>query len=125
MTKQTGRQKWFDVASPASRFRLIALIEAITWGLLIIGMILKRAGGIESATMVPGMLHGIAFMAYVAITLWAAVELKWNWKISALALVASLPPFCTLIFEWWAERNGHLDQPTDSDTGDERERLTV
>lgn len=100
--------RWFNLSEPAPRFRLIALIEAITWLLLIIGMILKRTADIESATMVPGMLHGIAFMIYLGITMWTASELGWGRKVTVLALLASIPPFFTLIFEWWAERKGHL-----------------
>ena len=124
---QTWREKWFDLAHPAPRFRLIALIEAITWALLLIGMGIKYGAGVDSATMVPGMLHGIAFVAYVVITLWTAVELKWNWKVTALALLASIPPFFSLLFEWWAQRRGHLNDPAQDAgaIGEDRERLLV
>ncbi|MFZ2510558.1 MAG: DUF3817 domain-containing protein [Gordonia sp. (in: high G+C Gram-positive bacteria)] len=104
----TWTDRWFNLSEPAPRFRLIALIEAMTWLLLIIGMILKRTADIESATMVPGMLHGIAFMVYLGVTIWTASELGWGRKVTVLALLASIPPFFTLIFEWWAERKGHL-----------------
>lgn len=107
-TTPNWTERWFNLSEPAPRFRLIALIEAVTWLLLIIGMTLKYAGGIESATMVPGMLHGIAFMIYLGITIWTASELGWGAKVTILALLASIPPFFTLVFEWWAERKGHL-----------------
>ncbi|MFC0315874.1 DUF3817 domain-containing protein [Gordonia phosphorivorans] len=130
-TETTGSwsERWLDMKHPASRFRLIALIEAITWGLLIIGMIVKRAGGIGSATMVPGTLHGIAFVAFVAIVFRAAGELEWNRKVTALALLSSIPPFCSLLFEWWAQREGLLHEPAAAPEADEsedgHERLSV
>ena len=131
-TETTGSwaSRWLDMTHPASRFRLIALIEAITWGLLIIGMSVKYGAGIDSATMVPGMLHGIAFVAYVAIAFWTAVELGWNWKVTALALLAAIPPFFSLLFEWWAQREGHLHENVVAaakvdDVDDGHERLTV
>lgn len=128
-TQTSWFKNWFDVAEPAPRFRLIALIEAITWALLLIGMGFKYGADIDSATMVPGMLHGIAFIAYVAITVWTAVELRWNWKVTALALFSAIPPFFSLLFEWWAQRNGHLDQPATSPVGDtpddDHERMRV
>ncbi|GAC58620.1 hypothetical protein GOHSU_44_00200 [Gordonia hirsuta DSM 44140 = NBRC 16056] len=108
--RSTWFLRWFDVAQPAPRFRLIALVEAITWALLIIGMGFKYGADIDSATMVPGMLHGIAFMLYLGITGWTAVELGWSRKVTVLALLASIPPFFTLLFEWWAQRKGYLDQ---------------
>ena len=122
--------RWLDLSHPASRFRLIALIEAITWGLLIIGMGVKYGAGIDAATMVPGMLHGIAFVAFVAIAFWTAVELEWNWKVTVLALLSAIPPFFTLIFEWWAQRAGHLHENAAAATGIDdveggHERVTV
>ena len=98
----------FDVSTPAKMFRLVAVIEAITWAFLILGMILKRAGGIEQATMVPGMLHGAAFLAFLAVAVYVSRELTWSPKVLILALLSAIPPFFTLVFEWWAVRNGQL-----------------
>lgn len=128
-TAGSWSERWLDMKHPASRFRLIALIEAITWGLLIIGMSVKYGAGIDAATMVPGMLHGIAFVAFVAIAFWTAVELEWNWKVTALALFSAIPPFFSLLFEWWAQREGHLHEPAAAPEADEsedgHERLSV
>ena len=101
-------ERWFNLSQPAARFRLIALIEALTWLALLIGMYFKHVQGIDSAIRIPGMLHGIAFMIYLGVTLWTASELGWNLKVTVLALLASIPPFFTLFFEWWAESKGHL-----------------
>ena len=48
-----------------------------------------------------GPLHGVAFLVYVAVTLFAALRLRWPWWASALALLAAIPPLVTLPLEWW------------------------
>ena len=116
---------FFNVSTAAKRFRLIAVIEAITWGLLIIGMIVKYGAGIESATMIPGSLHGAAFVAYVIITVLTARTLKWDLKVTALALIASIPPFFSVWFEQWAKRNGHLGELSDSEFSVDEDRDTL
>ncbi len=104
-----------DVRTPATRFRLVAVIEAITWALLLAGMGLKYGAGIESATMVVGMLHGIAFVAYLVVTLLTARALRWDVTVTLLALAASVPPFFTVAFEWWAKREGYLGELSAAD----------
>lgn len=100
---------FFVLTTPAKRFRFIAWIEAASWLALLIGMCFKYLGGIDSAVRVPGMVHGAAFIAYVLIALATAVALSWNWKVALLALAAGVfPPFASLLFEWWAQREGHL-----------------
>ncbi len=98
----------FDLSTPAKRFRFVAILEAITWFALIIAMIVKRVADNPGAVQVPGMVHGIVFIAFVVISFVTAAALKWNAKVTVLALVSSIPPFGTLVFEWWAARNGHL-----------------
>ncbi|MBM7368603.1 DUF3817 domain-containing protein [Gordonia hydrophobica] len=118
---------FFSVSTAAKRFRLIAIIEAITWGLLLIGMAVKYGADVESATMIPGSLHGAAFVIYLIVTVLTARSLKWNLKVTALALVASIPPFFTVWFEQWAKKNGHLGELSDSEftVDDDRDTLNV
>lgn len=115
----------FDISTAARQFRMIAVIEAITWGLLLIGMAVKYGAGIDSATMVPGALHGAAFVIYLIVTLVAARKLKWDLKVLALALVASIPPFFTVWFEQWAKKNGHLGELSDSEFTAPEDRDTL
>jgi hypothetical protein len=42
------------------------------------------------------------------VTLFAAKRLRWGSKTLVLALLASVPPGFTLVFEAWAERTGRL-----------------
>lgn len=108
---------FFTLTTPAKCFRFIAVVEAITWGALIIAMIVKRAADMDSAIRVPGMAHGAAFVIYLIVALWAAFSLKWSPKVLILALVAAVPPFFTVWFEVWARRNGHLGELSHDATG--------
>nr|WP_174189024.1 DUF3817 domain-containing protein [Nocardia barduliensis] len=101
----------FDLSTVAKRFRFIAVLEAVSWFLLIIGMVFKR---IPEPVLWPvkvfGMTHGIVFVLFVISAIVAARELGWNVKTTVLALLSSIPPFCTVLFEVWAVRTGQLGE---------------
>lgn len=88
-------------------FRVVALGEACTWAGLLVGMYLKHAAGTtEAGVHLFGPLHGAFFMAYVAVALATARRLGWNAQVTGLALLASVPPLATAIFDAWASRRG-------------------
>jgi integral membrane protein len=97
-----------SVKLTAQIFRVVAIAEAVTWLALLIAMFFKWVLGHEEAIAIPGMTHGIVFVVYVVVALFAAWRLKWNLVTTGLALVASIPPFGTLVFEVWAKRKGLL-----------------
>ncbi len=101
-------RQFFDLSTPAKRFRFVAVLEAITWAALLVAMFFKWVLGHDEAVQIPGMTHGIVFMVFVVISLLTAFSLRWSVKVTGLALFSSIPPFGTLVFEWWARRNGHL-----------------
>ena len=92
-------------------FKVVAFAEALTWVWLLIGMYGKWVGGNEEAVAKPGMTHGIVFMVLVVLTLAAAYARKWDVKTLALGLLATVLPFCSVVFEVWAQRAGTLDAP--------------
>ncbi|UAK38620.1 DUF3817 domain-containing protein [Gordonia bronchialis] len=104
----------FDLSTPAKRFRFVAVAEAITWAALLVAMFFKWVLGHEEAVAIPGMVHGIVFVIFVAVSLLTWHQLKWSVGVTALALISSIPPFGTLVFEWWARRNGHLAELSDA-----------
>lgn len=90
-------------------FAAIAFIEAFTWAGLLVGMYLKYvAQTTEAGVQLFGMLHGIAFIAYVAVALAAAAVLRWKWWVTLLALIAAVPPLVTVPLEIWLQRSGRL-----------------
>ena len=104
-----------DVSTPATRFRLVAVLEAISWGGLLIAMLFKWVIGADPTDMqlgvqIMGPIHGTVFIAYVVVTLLVSRPLAWSLKTLAVALVASIPPFGSVIFERWAVRRGELGE---------------
>ena len=100
----------FDLRTAAKRFRFVAFFEAATWVGLLIGMAFKYlpADGSEIGVKVFGPLHGAAFLLYLPVTGWTIYALRWGFFTAIAAIVASLPPFGTFIFEKWAARTGRL-----------------
>ena len=90
-------------------FIVAAIVEAITWALLLIGMYVKYVPE-STAVLVSifGALHGAVFVVYLVAALFAAWRLKWSFAVTAWALLASIPPFTTLVFEIIARRRGLL-----------------
>ena len=86
-----------------------ATVEALTWAGLLVGVVLKRVLDVtEVGVQVFGPLHGAAFLAYcgAAVLTWRAR--RWSVGMGSLALLASIPPFGTVVFHRWAERTDRL-----------------
>lgn len=95
----------------ATRFRTIAIAEAISWAGLLVGMLFKYVlNGNELGVHIFGTVHGVIFIAYVVLALLAKRGLAWNGKVTTYALLASIPPFGSIVFERWATRTGKLDE---------------
>ncbi|NNH74567.1 DUF3817 domain-containing protein [Nocardia uniformis] len=111
-----------DLSTVAKRFRFVAFLEAVSWALLIVGMIFKRLPEpVLWPVKVFGMFHGVVFVVFVLVAIMAARELRWNWKVTLLALASSIPPFFTVLFEVLAVRAGllaELSEGSDAQAGD-------
>ena len=96
----------------ATAFRIVAVAEALSWLGLLAGMYVKYVPQTsEVGVQVFGPIHGGIFVAYVVVTLVASRVLRWNAPTTLLALVASVPPLATVVFERWASRTGRLPSP--------------
>src|SRR5690606_1620203 len=93
-----GGMASFDPRTVAGRFRLFAVLEAVSWAGLLIGMAFKYlpAEGNEIGVKIFGPAHGAVFVLFVLAALLTAREFEWNWKTTVLALLSSIPPFCTV-----------------------------
>ena len=95
--------------TPAARFRAVAIAEAVSWAGLLIGMFLKYVViEHEIGVQLFGPVHGVVFLAYVLVTLATWGALRWSTGTGLLAVLASVPPFGSWIFERWAARRGRL-----------------
>ena len=96
--------------SPRRLFRLIAIAEAITWSLLIIGMILKYVTKTtDVGVSIGGALHGFVFLVYGATVLLIGINQRWPIGTILVGLVSAVVPYATIPFDLWADRTGRLD----------------
>jgi len=97
------------LSRPLELFRRVAIAEAITWALLLSGMVLKYGTHTtDVAVKVFGMIHGIVFISYVVTTVTVWVDQKWTVRRGVGALLASIPPFVTVVVELLAVRRGWI-----------------
>lgn len=95
--------------TPRTLFPALARAEAVTWALLLLGMVLKYVTRTtEVGVAVFGLVHGVVFLAYVLVTLVVWVDQRWSPRLGLLALAAALPPFATIWVERRVERRGAL-----------------
>nr|WP_244631609.1 DUF3817 domain-containing protein [Plantibacter sp. CFBP 8804] len=98
------------LVSPRRLFRLIAIAEAITWTLLIIGMILKYVTKTtDVGVSIGGALHGFVFLVYGATVLLIGINQRWPIGTILVGLVSAVVPYATIPFDLWADRTGRLD----------------
>jgi integral membrane protein len=95
--------------NPQSLFRRVAIAEAVTWALLLTGMFLKYVTETtELGVRIFGMVHGVVFIAYCLTTVLVAVDQRWSKGRALLGLAAAVPPFATVLFDWYAEKRGAI-----------------
>lgn len=96
-------------ARVVTAFRVVAFAEAVSWLGLLIGMYFKyvpESG--EGGVKVFGPIHGTVFIVYCALALVTSRLQRWSIRTTVLAVLASIPPFFTIVFEVWAQRTGRL-----------------
>lgn len=96
-------------ATPKSLFRVLAVAEAITWTLLITGMILKYAAGLDIAVTIGGAIHGFVFLSYGATAVLLTVNQRWSVGTAVLTIGSAIIPYATIPVELWLARSGRLD----------------
>ncbi|MEH3034523.1 MAG: DUF3817 domain-containing protein [Aeromicrobium erythreum] len=95
-------------------FRVVAFAEAVSWGLLLVAMFFKWIvqddpnTGLEGGVPIAGPIHGVIFLAYVAVCFAARRTFGWSTRTLLVALACSIPPFFTAVFEVKADRRGLL-----------------
>lgn len=111
---------WLRAQDPArspgsglvTAFRVVAFAEAASWLGLLAGMFAKYAIDVgEQGVQVFGPIHGTVFVTYLVVALLTWRQQRWSLPVGLLALAASVPPLCTVLFEVWADRTGRLAPP--------------
>ena len=58
-------------------FKIIALLETISWAALIVTMFIKYGWDKENATQITGMVHGFLFVAFAVMLLGVKAAQSW------------------------------------------------
>lgn len=95
--------------TPRPLFRTVAVAEAVTWTLLIIGLVAKYVTHTtELGVRIGGGLHGFVFLGYVVTTCAVGVDRRWPIPRILLGLASAVVPYATIPFEVNAARKGLL-----------------
>jgi integral membrane protein len=91
--------------------RFVSIAEAISFILLLVATAVKYGAGHKQGVQVLGPIHGVLFIAYVALVFAARSETGWDNRRLVLGLVASVIPFAPLYVERnWLPRRAALTQ---------------
>jgi integral membrane protein len=96
--------------TPRTLYRALAIAEAATWTLLIVGMLLKYVVRVTDVVVsIGGAVHGFTFLAFVATALVLAVNQRWSLRVTALAVLSAVVPYLSIPVERWLVRHSRLD----------------
>lgn len=89
-------------------FRTIALVEATTFLLLLVGSVLKRTSDLDILVSVLGPIHGILFIAYVVFALNLRPQEGWTNRQTVGILIGAVVPFGGYFVDAWLKRREPL-----------------
>ncbi len=81
-------------------FRLITLLEGVSYILLLIAMPIKYLLNNEQYVQILGMPHGILFLLYIILALYFYKKMKWNITDLIIILFGSIVPFGTFYIDY-------------------------
>lgn len=94
--------------TPLHLFRTVAIAEAISWTLLIAGLILRATADLPIAVTIGGGIHGFVFLSYGATAILVAKNQRWGAIPTIVAIVSAIVPYATIPTEIWLHRTGRL-----------------
>lgn len=87
-------------ATPFSRFRTIAILEGISFLILLfIAMPLKYLADMPKAVKMAGSLHGLLFVLFIVFLYEVKDKENWSFGKTGMAFLASVIPFGTFWFD--------------------------
>jgi integral membrane protein len=81
------------------QLRLLAILEGISYLLLIPTMVLKYGYEMGLPNMIVGSIHGLLFILYCVWVVYYAIKKKWGLMKTLICLAASLFPFATFVVD--------------------------
>ena len=85
--------------STLGQLRLLAILEGISYLLLIPTVILKYGFEMGMPNKIVGSIHGLLFVLYSLWVVYYAIKVKWSLMKTFICLSASLLPFATFIVD--------------------------
>lgn len=80
--------------------RYVSIAEASSFILLLaVAMPLKYGAGTPQGVQLMGPIHGMLFLAYVALVFMVREQLRWDGRRTVQALIASVIPFAPFYVE--------------------------
>ena len=73
-------------------FRVVAVVEAISWLLLIVATVVKYSADAPLGVHIMGPIHGVLFLAYVVLALEVRRRLRWDGRTTLIVLAESIVP---------------------------------
>ncbi|MAZ55751.1 MAG: hypothetical protein CMP54_01955 [Flavobacteriales bacterium] len=81
-------------------FRLIAILEGLSYILLLIATPIKYLFGNEQYVKALGMPHGILFILYIFFAILIQKKMNWNNQNLIIVMLASIVPFGTFYIDY-------------------------
>jgi integral membrane protein len=104
MTKQS------EAFAPKNLFHYFALGEAITWGLLISGLLAREFLQAQGMVVtIAGATHGFMFLSYATTAALVGINNRWGLAQTAIGVILAIVPFATIPFEKWLLKRKMLD----------------
>ena len=112
--------------APKRLYLIVSIAEAVTWTLLIAGMVAKYVFDFDKLIFGFGLVHGTAFVAYAATALLVGLNQRWRTPHVLGAIATAVVPYATIPVDRALARRGMLDGGWRTvETDDPRDRTVL
>ena len=73
--------------------RIVAMVEAASFLVLLTATVVKYTADEEAGVKVMGPVHGVLFVLFVLLTIFVAADERWRLKRTLLTLLCAVIPF--------------------------------
>ncbi|RJN32159.1 DUF3817 domain-containing protein [Nesterenkonia natronophila] len=110
--------------SPHLLFRVMAIAEAVSWTLLLGGIVLRATADLDIAVTIGGGIHGFVFLAYAVTSVLVAKNQRMHRWPAAVAIISAIIPYATIPADMWLTRTGRLSgEWRRAPTGDHHDQI--
>ncbi len=93
------------MTNPLKTLRRVALAEATSFLALLVATYMKYSDHGATGVQMLGPIHGLLFLAYVALVLMARPATNWSNRTTGWILLAAVLPFGGYVFDRWLARH--------------------